>query len=129
QSPLYLRALRSSVLISSSTLVVGPPMFRYNRIVAPGNIRFDSSDFILTESIEPTVVQDEGDRELILFAVTWDNVDYAYFEGETDQFVETLTDQTLRFDNCGFHLANDVEVSDTAIVADSVGAQHASNRL
>lgn len=121
EAPFYLRAVRSSVRISDSSLVIGPPLYRFNRIVAPHDVVFDHSELSLHESIERTVSEPESDRELLLFGVTWDDVDHAFEAGEQDTLVERLSGQTLRFDDCSFRVGSDVEPSDTTYVAGSVG--------
>ncbi|HEY6727195.1 MAG TPA: Calx-beta domain-containing protein [Polyangiaceae bacterium] len=117
EAPFYLRAVRSSVRISDSSLAIGPPLYRFNRIVAPHDVRFDRSTFTLREISERTVTYPESDRELVLFGVTWDNVDHAFADGEPDTLVEPLSGQTLRFDDCEFRVGADVEPSDTTYVA------------
>jgi len=129
ESPFYLRAVRSSVELSDSTFWVGPGRFRYNRIVAPNDVRFVNSRFILTESVERTIVDPEADRVLIVAEVTWDDVAYGFDEQEEDTLVESLTDQTLRFEACSFELADDVEDSDTTYVVGSLGFEDTSHRL
>ena len=129
EPPFYLRAVRSSVSIVDSTLMMGPPLFRYNRIVAPSDVTFENTDFYLTERIEPSVSEPEADRELAVLAVTWDDVDYAFSAEETDQFVEALDGQKLTCVACRFHLASDIESSDTTYVAESVGNQGTTNTL
>ncbi len=129
ESPLYLRAVRSTVRIADSTLVIGPPKFRYNRILAPGDVRFDDCTFVLTESVERSIEDPETDRELMVAQVSWDDVDHALTEEQQDVFVEALTGQTLRFESCSFQLADDVEDSDTVYVAGSIGTQDSSNRI
>lgn len=117
EAPFYLRAVRSSVRISDSSLALGPPLYRFNRIVAPHDVVFDHSQFTLRETSERTVTEPEADRELVLFGVTWDDIDHAFAEGESDALVERLSGQTLRFDDCEFQVGPDVEPTDTTYVA------------
>jgi len=120
EAPFYLRAVRSSVRISDSSLVMGPPLYRFNRIVAPYDVSFENSELTLHETIERTVSEPESDRTLVLVGVTWDDVDHAFEEGEQDVLVERLGRQTLRFDDCNFRVGSDVEPGDTSYVAGSV---------
>ena len=117
EAPFFLRAVRSSVRVSDSSLAIGPPLYRFNRIVAPHDVRFDHSQFTLREISERTVIEPEDDRELVLFGVTWDDVDHAFEAGEPDTLVEQLSGQALRFDDCEFRIGSDVEPSDTSYVA------------
>ena len=134
EAPFYLRAVRSSVRISDSSLVIGPPLYRFNRIVAPHDVVFDHCELTLHETIERTVSEPERDRDLVLFGVTWDDVDHAFDAGEQDVLVERLGGQTLRFDDCSFRVGQDVEPTDTTYVAGSaaettVAADGDANRI
>lgn len=128
QSPFYLRAVRSSVRILDSTLVIGPPRFRFNRIIAPNDVQFEGCHFVLTEAISPDYSEAEADRQLMVAQVAWDDVQYSASE-EEEFVVETLTDEVLRFTDCEFEVADDVESTDTKYVAGSVGDPDPSNRI
>jgi hypothetical protein len=128
-SPFFLRAVRSEVVISDSTLFIGAPGLRYNRIVAPNSVTLRNSDLYLTERVERSVTQAEQDQTLTLLNVTWNDVNYVFDEGETGGSVEKLTDQELLVEGCRFHLADDVDVEDTTYVAGSVDSQDATNRI
>ena len=129
QAPFYLRAVRSSVHITDSNLVIGPPRFRYNRIIAPNDVHFENCRFVLSEAVAPEFPEPEQDRDLVVVEVAWDDVEYASSEDEQDRVVETLTDETLRFTDCEFEVADDVEASDVKYVAGSLGEPDPSNRV
>lgn len=115
--PFFLRAVRSTVLIEESQIVMGVPEFRANRMIAPGDVVFQDCDLIVSESIEPGRPLPEEDRQLTFALVTWDDFSYGFSEDEEDVLVEVLSDQRLLFDSCRFQLGEDVEASDRTYVA------------
>lgn len=128
--PFYLRAVHSKVQLSDSELMMGPPSFRRNRIVAPGNTTFENCDLVLSETIEFGETVEEEDRQLAWANVTWNDVDYAYSDEEEDRLIEELRDQSLTFRDCRFQLSEDLESSDELFAAGFVDdAQDPSNTL
>ncbi len=115
-APLFVRAVRSSVTLSDSEFHVGPALYEFNRIVAPGNVRFEDSRFVITETPERTISLDEGDREIRALDVLWNDAQVALEPGGTDRVDEVLDDQLLVCARCAFELADDVEPTDEVYV-------------
>lgn len=127
--PLYLRAKDSMLRIRDSQLAVGPPAYRFNRVVAPGDTRFENVHFVVSEFADPSLDLAEGDRTWAALGVTWDDVSYAYSEDTEDTFVESTTGQSLVLVDCAFELGPDVEATDEVYVAATETGDDGSHRL
>ncbi len=129
QPPLYIRAKNSVLRVSESRLAVGPPLYRFNRIVAPSDVSFEDVEFLLSETIDPSVSVDEDDRTWAALGVTWDDITYAFSSEQEDQFVEAMTGQSLTATNCSFMTADDVEEGDSVYVALTESGDDGSHTL
>jgi hypothetical protein len=114
RAPFLLRAPNSSVSIRDSLFTSGPQLYDFNRIVAPGDVTFIETTFVLTESPEQSFTLDEADRQLRAIDVVWNDTELAYDESVNDVVLGVLDDQTLTLDRCRFQIAMDVESTDQA---------------
>lgn len=115
--PLYLGARDSTLRITDSELAVGPPFYRFNRIVAPADVLLESVVFVVHEFVDPSAPLTEGDRTWAALGVTWDDVSYAYSEDTEDTLLARTTGQSLVLRDCRFTLSPDVEGTDVVYVA------------
>lgn len=117
EAPLYVRAEQSRVQFTDSTFYVGPTLQRLNRFVAPNDVLFQRSEFIVTEAVGRTFPQEEEDRELMAAFVSWANLTFGEAEDDPGMVGQVYTGQSLVFEDCDFSLDADVEASDSVYVA------------
>lgn len=112
RAPFLVRAPHSSVRFVDSLFTSGPAVFDLNRVVAPTDLTFVNSTFIVSESAELTLELAEEARELRAVDVVWNDTELAYDETVQDVVVEVIDDQRLELLDCRFELADDVEAND-----------------
>jgi hypothetical protein len=112
-APFFVGARGATVSIARSVFEVGLPSSSgaQNRIMWPGDVTFEDTRFVLTESL-PGQETPEADRVLAIAEVFWRT---------PWERAPARAPQSLAFRRCRFELADDVEAADTTYVARTHG--------
>jgi hypothetical protein len=112
RAPFLVRAPHSQVRFEDSLFTSGPAVFDLNRVVAPTDVSFVRTTFVISESAELTITTPEENRELYGLNVIWNDSELAYDDTVDDVVLEAIDDQRLELRDCAFSVGTDVEASD-----------------